>query len=461
MPISINSPSGSYTFSGSIITSSYSYSSASYITSSIFPSGSTTSGSSILYINSGSSLSASMSSGSTFDGTLLSGSIINAVMWGAFSGSFSGSLDGAPVVTDYSGSLSGPRFNGRFVSASYFSGSFASSSYLSGSTNRTIYGNIIFDSASYFSGSYDLPITASTSASYYSGSNLSIYIKSGSILTMSFFQYSGISLYSTSQSYVYGGVMPESYMSGSIQSGSVSSSYDQFLSGGLLLNGNLKVNSMISGSTSGSQFIFSGSIYSASYITGIINATSSIRGIYYTSSYDPITTGSGTGNIDDPTEVHTHNCPNLTYLDLSKNSSLKIIDIVSCSNLRYVDFSNNPYLESIVIKNCPMLMTMSISWNTFSHSVMSNFIIQEYSESLAKPTGSNSNEDMLSDTPLYVNGPKLVFYDYSNTGDVLQTWLPIEGQEAFLGLFNDRGYQIWYNVYGSSAWRLHSPYSLP
>jgi len=103
----INNPSSSYNCSGSVITSSYTYISASYNTSS-FLSGSNTNQLQIAYFSSGSSLSASIYLGSTFSASFNSGSVFS----GSLSGSISASFSGSDGYINYSGSLTGSNWDG-------------------------------------------------------------------------------------------------------------------------------------------------------------------------------------------------------------------------------------------------------------------------------------------------------------------------------------------------------------
>jgi len=172
-----------------------------------------------------------------------------------------------------------------------------------------------------------------------------------------------------------------SYFSGSVQSGSTSASYTGSLSSDIFVNGNLKINSIFSGSTFSPIFVFDGTFFSGSSISGSIYSSGNFSGSFYTSStYN-------TSFSFNPLEVHAHECPDLTQLDFSNNYYMRVVDIISCSNLQYVNFLGDPYLNSITLTHCPLLMTMSFTWPYVSQSAFNAFLVQEVTESYIKPSG--------------------------------------------------------------------------
>ena len=281
--INISSPSGSYIYSGS-------YSTASYITSSMFSSGSKTDG--INYFYSGSSVIGLMTSGSKLTGSLNNGFVL--------SGSVSRN-------STFSGSLS---------SGSYFSGSLSSGSYFSGSFVNTN-GTVVNSSGPLLSGS----------------------IFTGSFTSQSFFSGSF-----PSSSYIYGTFLTNSYVN-------------------IAFNTN-NTNSYISG-TFLSNVLLSGSFSSASYFSG-----SYISGTFFA--------------YPQWTKLIAHSCKTLYSVNIDSALSMSAIDIQKCPNFASVSLANTSLLTQFTMSNNPNLLWWNFGSGSYTGTVISQYLISQYSESVLR-----------------------------------------------------------------------------
>lgn len=66
-------------------------------------------------------------------------------------------------------------------------------------------------------------------------------------------------------------------------------------------------------------------------------------------------------------EVHCHNCPNITSLDVSYNN-VDVVDFSGCNNLTTLYVNNNQLTSYPTTPNCPNLVNIDVSGNLISQS---------------------------------------------------------------------------------------------